>query len=390
MSRGMPGQGVPVAQPQKPSFGQRFENLFARVGGLDVGGLQVGQDFTEQERNLARNKGLQQFLYALGAGVKGEDPVAAGLQVRRMQEEEELKRQQEEVYQSAFESANPDQQKLMKLLGPSGYSEYQKQIALKQLGLSDSKETAAIANFEYFQSLEPEEQETFKMLEGASPELAGAIAAAQRIGKSAAGLDLSELEKERDKKLAGELVEFERGGFAQVESNLDKLDKVIAQLESSQNLTGPVIGNVPTVLKAFTNPESVGVEDDIRSIVFQSLRETLGAQFTEREGDRLVAASFNPLLSEEINAERLKRLRRETARSAQAKLDMIDYFDENKTLAGYKGEVFDSSNILGNIILPEDYADLSEQDLEQIYLDPNTTDQELRAIEKLIQERQGK
>ena len=49
MSRGMPGQ---------PSLGQRFENLFARVGGLDVGGLQVGQDFTEQERNLARNKGL--------------------------------------------------------------------------------------------------------------------------------------------------------------------------------------------------------------------------------------------------------------------------------------------------------------------------------------------
>ena len=329
-------------------------------------------------------------LIGLGSALRGQDPAQAVFQARGVMEQRRLREEQEQAYQSALQSANPDQQKLMKLLGPSGYSEYQKQIALKQLGLGDSKQTAAIANFEYFQSLKPEEQETFKMLEGASPELAGAIAAAQRIGKSAAGLDLSELEKERDKKLAGELVEFERGGFAQVESNLDKLDKVIAQLESSQNLTGPVIGNVPTVLKAFTNPESVGVEDDIRSIVFQSLRETLGAQFTEREGDRLVAASFNPLLSEEINAERLKRLRRETARSAQAKLDMIDYFDKNKTLAGYKGEVFDSSNILGNIILPEDYADLTEQDLERIYVDPNTTDQELRAIEKLIQERQGK
>jgi len=313
-------------------------------------------------------------------------------QQRLRQEEEELKAQQAEVYQSALQSANPDQQKLMKLLGPSGYSEYQKQIALKQLGLGDSKETAAIANFEYFQSLEPEEQATFKMLEGKSPELAFAIAEGKRKGGSAGGLDLTDLEKERDTEFAAEIISFEQGGFAQVESNIDKLDNVIAQLESGQELTGPVTGNIPTVLRAFINPKSVGVEDDIRSIVFQSLRETLGAQFTEREGDRLVAASFNPLLSEEINAERLKRLRKETARSARAKLDAIDYFNDNRTLKGYKGEVFDSSTILANIILPEDYADLTEKELEDLYLDLSTTDQEAEAIAKLIEERekQGK
>lgn len=120
MSRGMPGQ---------PSFGQRFENLFARVGGLDVGGLQVGQDFTEQERNLARNKGLQQFLYALGAGVKGEDPLAAGLELRRVQEEEEQKRQQEEL-----------QKELNKAIDVSNLPESQKEL-LKQL---DVKTQASI------------------------------------------------------------------------------------------------------------------------------------------------------------------------------------------------------------------------------------------------------
>lgn len=117
MSRGMPGQ------PPKPSFGQRFENLFARVGGLDVGGLQAGQDFTEQERNLARNKGLQQFLYALGAGVKGEDPVAAGLQLRRVQEEEEQKKQQAELQKELNKEIDllglPESQKtLLKRLSP--------------------------------------------------------------------------------------------------------------------------------------------------------------------------------------------------------------------------------------------------------------------------------
>ena len=104
----------------------------------------------------------------------------------------------------------------------------------------------------------------------------------------------------------------------------------------------------------------------------------------------MVAASFNALLSEEINAERLKRLRRETARSAQAKLDMLDYFDKNRTLKDYKGKVFDSSNILANIIEPQDYAELTESEIEQIYLNPETTQQELEAIEQLVKEREGK
>ena len=353
-------------------------------------------------QNVANNQAQQDFrkanmLIALGDALKGKD-VGQGLMQRQhfFQEQEEerqarLEKQKlQQAYDSALTSANPEQKKLIELLGPDGYKEYATQVALKNAGLSDPKKTADIKNFEYYQSLPEDQKETFKMLEFGAPDVAFALAEMKRKGASPAGLDLSPLELERDKKLASELVEFERGGFAQVESNLDKLDKVIGQLESSQNLTGPVIGNVPTVLKAFTNPQAVGVEDDIRSIIFQSLRETLGAQFTEREGDRLVAASFNALLSEEINAVRLKRLREQTARSAQAKLDMIKYFDKNKTLRGYTGKVFDSSNILGNIIQPQDYAELTESEIEQIYLNPETTPQELEAIEQLLKEREGK
>ena len=52
--------------------------------------------------------------------------------------------------------------------------------------------------------------------------------------------------------------------------------------------------------------------------------------------------------------------------------------------------VFDSSNILGNIIQPQDYAELTESEIEQIYLNPETTPQELEAIEQLLKERAGK
>ncbi len=125
MSRGMPGQGqgLPSVEPERPSFGQRLENYFSNIGGLDVGGLQVGQDFTEEERNLARNRGLQQFLYALSAGARGEDPLAAGLEVRRMQEQQQLTKEQKEFQKQINEQIDlqdiPESQKtLLKRLSP--------------------------------------------------------------------------------------------------------------------------------------------------------------------------------------------------------------------------------------------------------------------------------
>jgi len=69
---------------------------------------------------------------------------------------------------------------------------------------------------------------------------------------------------------------------------------------------------------------------------------------------------------------------------------MIDYFDKNRTLKDYKGKIFDSSNILGNIIQPQDYAELTLSELEQIFTNPETTPQELEAIRQLLKEREGK
>lgn len=143
MSRGMPGQGqgLPAVEPERPSFGQRLENYFSNIGGLDVGGLQVGQDFTEEERNLARNRGLQQFLYALSAGARGEDPLAAGLELRRVQEQQQLTKEQKKKQEEL-------QKELNKAIDESKLPESQKKL-LKQL---DVKTQASIL----FREPEPE------------------------------------------------------------------------------------------------------------------------------------------------------------------------------------------------------------------------------------------
>jgi|TARA_R100000479_G_scaffold176248_2_gene129814 hypothetical protein len=138
------------------------------------------------------------------------------------------------------------------------------------------------------------------------------------------------------------------GGFAQVQENLGKIDDVIEILKTNPNITGAVVGNMPTALRVILNPESVAVEDDINSIVFQSLRATLGAQFTEREGRKLVEASFNNKLSEEINIKRLERLRTKLFNMAKSKQDAADYFFANDgSMVGYKGQTtfgYDDAN----------------------------------------------
>jgi hypothetical protein len=210
-----------------------------------------------------------------------------------------------------------------------------------------------------------------------------ALAESKRIGGSTAGLDLSPYELEVDKAFAKEAVEFETTGKWTAITNIEKLDQSIAALKESDNLTGPVIGNTPRALLAITNPEAVGLEDDIRSIIFQSLKATLGAQFTEREGDRLVAASFNQLLPEEVNMKRLERIRNETFNSIKAMEDKIKYNKRQKTLRGYEGEQSVDS-LINAIIKPEDYAGLSDDQLMTIFKDPNTSEAELNAIRKLI------
>ena len=138
------------------------------------------------------------------------------------------------------------------------------------------------------------------------------------------------------------------GGFAQVKENVDKLDDVINILKNNDNITGNVVGNMPAGLRVFFNPESVGVQDDINSIVFQSLRATLGAQFTENEGRKLVEASFNIKLSEEVNIKRLERLKEKLLNMAQAKQNAADYFIANDgNMEGFTGQTsfgFDKAN----------------------------------------------
>lgn len=91
--------------------------------------------------------------------------------------------------------------------------------------------------------------------------------------------------------------------------------------------TGMMIQKFP-FLAANADSTAVQALDLVRSVVFQSLKETLGGQFAEREAENLVRAAYNPMLSASINLRRIKRLEAELMGSKRVK-DAAMYWPSN-------------------------------------------------------------
>ena len=130
------------------------------------------------------------------------------------------------------------------------------------------------------------------------------------------------------------------GGLADAEKNLAALRSVQGTLKDKNgpNLTGPILGRLPDIVTAFTNPDAVNMRDRVEEVVQRNLRVILGAQFTNEEGKRLIARAYNPALSEEQNAQRIGALVSAMDQALQAKKGAAAYFEQNGTLRGFKGK----------------------------------------------------
>jgi len=108
---------------------------------------------------------------------------------------------------------------------------------------------------------------------------------------------------------------------------------------TTDNISGPVIGNTPAGILSIINPTAADAKAKIEEVVQRNLRLVLGAQFTEKEGERLIARAFDQSLPEEINIERADRLINQIELSINAKQDQAQYFKDNSTLKGWQGKV---------------------------------------------------
>lgn len=143
--------------------------------------------------------------------------------------------------------------------------------------------------------------------------------------------------KKIDETFGETYLDWVSGGWADTQKQLQQLEEASNILANSGDVTGAV-GLLPREVAAFVNPDGTIARENVEEVVQRSLREILGAQFTEREGERLIARAFNPLLSPQENAKRVSRLLDTIRGMAESKQGMVNYFDENGTLRGFQGQ----------------------------------------------------
>lgn len=167
---------------------------------------------------------------------------------------------------------------------------------------------------------------------------------------------LSKGQEQVDKDFAKEYAKSKAsGGFADSQKLINQLQEASDALASDDSLTGAFVGAIPDAVRAVTNPKAINTREKVEEVVQRNLREVLGAQFTQKEGDRLIARAFNPRLSTEVNKQRVDALITQMKNAAKTKNDAIQYFEKNGTLQGWGGNLptmRDFENVLDNVKTP--------------------------------------
>lgn len=149
-------------------------------------------------------------------------------------------------------------------------------------------------------------------------------------------IPLTDGEKARDRKFGDQLVEF---NLPDINKGLEQLTEASEALSKSNTLSGPIVSLLPNFVGDRLNPKATEVREAVEEVVQRNLRLVLGAQFTEKEGERLISRAYNPRLDEAENKKRVERLIKSIKDAAQEKINMKSYFEKNGTLKGYNSNL---------------------------------------------------
>ena len=147
--------------------------------------------------------------------------------------------------------------------------------------------------------------------------------------------------QEAAQKKAGEafgtaITEWQSGGAFQARKNLRSMNNAFEALASGAADTRTFVDFVPDIAgfrdtaRGLFNPSGQAAYDNVVSVVATTLKEALGAQFTEKEGTRILNASFNPQLSPEQNLERLAGIAATISATIEAKDAQSEAFMNNE------------------------------------------------------------
>lgn len=152
-----------------------------------------------------------------------------------------------------------------------------------------------------------------------------------KIGK------LSKGEEASDRAFAKDYNDWGIRGRGSFDKNMARLKASLAKLqdEPPASLSGRFAGRMPDIMRS---QESLVIEQDVRASAMGALRATLGSQFTEKEGERIMNASYDPTLEPEENVKKILLAIKELETNALNMASRSGYFEANGTLKGFKSD----------------------------------------------------
>ena len=113
-------------------------------------------------------------------------------------------------------------------------------------------------------------------------------------------------------------------------SNIPKINKTIEILTNNPGLTGGIadklFGNTGLSIR---NEDSHVAQQSMQAAITDTLRPTLGAQFTEAEGNRILSLSFDVSVGAEENKRRAQELKGIIQRKVQFQDDLYAHLAEH-------------------------------------------------------------
>jgi|TARA_R110002126_G_scaffold184975_1_gene333410 hypothetical protein len=130
------------------------------------------------------------------------------------------------------------------------------------------------------------------------------------------------------------------GKSAMMAGNLKKLDMSIQNLIDDPKLTGTFKGNLWDPLLASLYPKSFAAKQRILQVVQGTLRPTLGAVFTDAEGQRIEMRAVDWRLGVPTILKRIKMLARETRLMHESKQAVVNYaIEHGGDMSKFRGEI---------------------------------------------------
>jgi len=152
----------------------------------------------------------------------------------------------------------------------------------------------------------------------------------------------SSLDKAIDETIGKSLGDFElTGGAAAVDTDLATLSGISSRL-SDKNQAGEIsgrslIGLLPTSIQKIVAPDMAAAQQQSSSVAMKSVKALLGAQPTEQDRIQIEKNAYDPAMSAQENIRKIDAMTKTISAMRDAKVAMVAYARENKTMRGYTG-----------------------------------------------------